>query len=167
MIVDNYTRIAGTTTGGVTTGKSIAAAATTTLTDTIDLQQSKDMGQGEDVYFVFSITTSFSGTGECYFQAGYGDTATPTTFYPFTQSTNYAQADLVAGRQIVVRLNPVTAATTAAQGAIPLNARPYLCARVVATNGTSNTGAFLCDVVHGIQGNRQNYNVGYAFVAGA
>lgn len=167
MIVDNYTRIAGTTTGGVTTAKSIAAAATTTLTDTIDLQQSKDMGQGEDIYFVFSITTAFSGTGECYFQVGYGDTATPTTFYPFTQSANYAQADLVAGRQIVVRLNPVTAATTTTQGAVPLNARQYLCARVVATNGTSNTGAFLCDVVHGIQGNRQYYNVGYAFVAGA
>lgn len=167
MYVDNYTRIAGTTTGGVTTGKTISAAALTTLTDTIDMKQSSDIGQGEDVYFVFTITTTFGSTGDVYFQVGYGDTAAPATFYPFTQSANYAQADLVAGRQIVVRLNPITAATTTTQGAVPLNARQYLCARVVAANQVSNTGAFVCDVVHGIQGSRQAYNVGFSFVAGA
>lgn len=167
MIIDNYTRIAGTTTGGVTTGKSIAAASNTTITDTIDLQQAKDMGQGEDVYFVFTITTSFGSTGDSYFQVGYGDTATPTNFYPFTTTTSYTQAELVAGRQIVCRLNPITLASTAVGYQTPINARQYLCARVVTANNTSNTGAFLCDVVHGIQGSKQSYNVGFSFVAGA
>lgn len=158
MYVDNYLRIA--------TAKAISPSATTTLTDTIDLQQARDMGQGDDIYVVFTITTSFSATGESYFQVGYGDSAVPGVFYPYSQSCFFAVADLVAGRQVVVKLSPVTNAATGSS-VIPINARRWLCARVVTTNNTLLVGGFTCDVAIDIQGGKQSYNSGFSFATGA
>lgn len=162
MYTDLYTRIATT--------KSLTAASPTTITDTIDLKNAMDIGQGEELYFVFTITTAFSATGACYFQVGYADSASPTDatgFYPFTQTVFFAQADLVAGTQIVCRFNPITAVSTQSGYATALTGRRWIAGRVVATNGAANVGAFTLDIVTNIQGAKQAYPVGFSFVAGA
>lgn len=159
MYVDLYTRIA--------TAKAISAGAITTITDTIDMLQAREVGQGEDIYVVFTITTAFNA-GITYFQVGYGDSAVPANFTPITQTNNYAQADLVVGKQIVCRVNPVISPSSQSGYVVPNIGRQWLCAQVVVTNSSSNTGAFTCDVVHTIQGARGSYPSGLpAFVAGA
>jgi hypothetical protein len=162
MYIDQYTRVATAKAFNTTVGTGV-----TTLTDTVDMQQAKDVGQGEDIYAVFTITTSLalSVSGTTYFQVGYGDTAVPGTFYPITQTHTYGDADLVAGRQVVCRLNPLTAPST--NVTVPLVGYRYLCARTV-TSTQATAGAFTCDIVYNIQGNRQSYTSGLpAFVAGA
>jgi hypothetical protein len=158
MYVDNYLRIA--------TAKAVTPAGNTTLTDTVDLQAARDVGQGEDIFFVFTVTQAFSATGETYFQVGYGDTAVPGIFYPHSQSCNYAAADLALGKQVTMKMSPITTQATGSS-LIPPTGRRYLCARVVTTNATANVGAFTCDVVIGMQAGKQFYTSGFSFVTGA
>jgi hypothetical protein len=158
MYVDNYLRIA--------TAKAVSPTANTTLTDTVDLHTARDLGQGEDIFFVFTVTTAFAATGESYFQVGYGDTAVPGIFYPHTQSSNYAAADLAIGKQVTVKMSPITAQATGSS-LIPITGRRYLCARVVTANSAANVGAFTCDVVIDMQGGKQFYPPGFTFVPGA
>ena len=167
MIVDVTTRVAS--------NQALSPSATTTLTSVVDLGPvstggGREVGQGEDIYAVISITTSFANTGDTYFQVGYGSDTTPTTFYPLGQTQFFAQADCTAGKQFVCRFNPMTTASTANGYQTPLIGRQYLCVRVVNSAGTpaSVTGNFNCDIVHGIQGSRGAYASGLpAFIAGA
>lgn len=161
MYTDLYTRVA--------TAKDVVANNNVTYSDVIDLGVARDVGAGEDIYCVITVSASFANTTSCYFQVGYSADSTPSTFYPISQSYRFNNGDLVAGTVVTMRINPITAVGAFTGQEMPITGRRYLAARLVteAVSPTTQSGKFTVDFVHGMQGVKQFYTAGFSFVAGA
>lgn len=56
-MIDASTILSGTVSGGTVTGQAITADAAST--NVLDLGSARDIGAGDDVYFVFTVTEAF------------------------------------------------------------------------------------------------------------
>lgn len=137
---------------------STAQAVTTTAVsvDSIDLQNARDLGEGKEFYMVFTVgAANFAGGTSIQFEAIVADNGALTT-NPTVMSASAAivTAQLVAGAQIVLRMNPLNPVT-----AVP-TARRFLGARYTVV-GTMNAGTITADVVLDYQGARRAYPSGF------
>jgi hypothetical protein len=154
MITDNFLRLSGSLTAGSTTGQDLAQIAGTYNSDNIvDLSQTRDIGEGEKLFVVFTVGTAFTSGGAATLSFNVVTSAaagltTPTTL----GSTNLiALGSLTAGAQFVIAINPLVAS---------LGLR-YL--GVIYTIGTATTtaGTMTADIVTDIQDGKKFYASGF------
>jgi len=128
--------------------------ATAVSTNTVDLQVARDIGEGRELYVVFTVTTAFTGAAgnsitfevisasDAALSSGIEVLGSSATFDP--------AASVVAGTQVAVRINPEIAG----------KGQRYLGARYV-ESGTIGGGVVTADVVLDIQDGKKFYASGF------
>ena len=127
-----------------------AVTSTAVSTNTVDLGTARDMGEGTPLYMNFVVTTQLAGGTSITFEvitSAAADLGTPTVI---GSSTAVATASLVAGKTIVVRLNPEIAGL----------GQRYLGARYTVA-GTYSSGAVTADIVETIGDGQKSYASGF------
>ena len=149
MITDVLLTVSGSNTpGSAISGQAITGTAVST--DKIDLGTARDIGEGRDLFMVFTIVTSFNTLTSLDLQVVTDDNASlssPTVI----GSVNVALANLTAGKQYVVRLPPQIAS---------LGER-YLGAQYTVNGSNPSTGSILAQIVMDIQDGRKFYASGF------
>ena len=162
MITDNLLMLSGTTssTTGVTTGQDLSQVAANYISENVvdtgnATNIARDMGEGEDLYIVFTVTEAFVGVGatvamNCVVSAATALT-TPTTVGSVAAT---AVASLTLGTQFVVRINPLVAS---------LGLR-YLGVIYTIATATTTAGAMTAYVVKDFQDGKKFYKSGFELV---
>jgi hypothetical protein len=130
-----------------------ALTTTAVSTDTIDLSIARDIGEGEALYMNFAVITALTGGTSVKFEvisSAAANLGSPTVI---GSSDAIVTADLVAGRNVAVRINPQ----------IATNGQRYLGARYT-ISGTYSAGTVTADVVMNIQDGRSFYASGFTVV---
>ena len=142
MITDAFLRV------------SAAQAVTTTAvsTNTVDLSTNREIGEGDDLYMVFSVGTAFAGGTSINFTVIVADDAAlSSNVTTIGMSGVIVTASLTANSQQIVRLNPL----------IGQLGRRYLGANYVVV-GTMSAGTVTADIVSDIQDGKKFYANGFA-----
>ena len=159
MITDNLLMLSGTTssTTGVTTGQDLSQVAAAynseNIVDTGNATNiARDMGEGEPLYIVFTVTEAFVGVGatvaiNCVVSAATALT-TPTTVGSIAAT---AVGSLTLGTQFVVRINPLVAS---------LGLR-YLGVIYSIATATTTAGTMTAHVVTDFQDGKKFYASGF------
>ena len=153
MITDNLITLSGITTSGVTVGQDLSQAVGTYNSESIvDLGTARDIGEGESLYIVFTVTEAFVGATatvamNCVVSAAAALT-TPTTVGSVTAT---AVASLTLGAQFVVRINPLVAS---------LGLR-YLGVIYTIATATTTAGTMTAHVVTDFQDGKKFYASGF------
>jgi len=162
MITDNLLMLSGTTssTTGVTTGQDLSQVAAAynseNIVDTGNATNiARDMGEGEPLYIVFTVTEAFVGATatvaiNCVVSAATALT-TPTTVGSIAAT---GVASLTLGTQFVVRINPLVAS---------LGLR-YLGVIYTIATATTTAGAMTAYVVKDFQDGKKFYKSGFELV---
>jgi len=131
-----------------------AVTVTAVSTNTVDLSVARDMGEGNDLYAVFTVGTAFAGGTSTKFEViGATNAALTTGVVAIGGSDAQLTAALVAGKQIAVRIDPQIAS----------NGQRYLGARYTVV-GTNTAGTVTCDIVETIGDGRKAYASGFSVV---
>lgn len=144
MITDKFLRV------------SDAQALTTTAvsTDTIDLSVARDIGEGQDLFMNFAVTTALAGGTSVKFEVIQADNAALSSNVVVIGSSDaVVTASLAAGYNTAVRINPQVAST----------GKRYLGARYTIV-GTYTSGNVTADIVTDIQDGRKAYASGFSVV---
>ena len=155
MITDNLLRLSGSTTAGSTTGQDLSQVAGTYNSDNIvDLSLARDVGEGNDLYVVFTVIEAFTSGGAATLAMNVVVSAATALTTPTSVGTigTTALASLTAGSQFVVRISPLVAS---------LGLR-YL--GVIYTVGTATTtaGTVTADIVTDIPDGKKFYASGFS-----
>lgn len=162
MITDNLLMLSGTTssTTGVTTGQNLAVVASSPISENvIDVGNAtniaRDMGEGEPLYIVFTVTEAFVGVGatvamNCVVSAAVG-LGSSTTVGSIAAT---GVASLTLGTQFVVRINPLVAS---------LGLR-YLGVIYTIATATTTAGKMSAYVVKDFQDGKKFYASGFAIL---
>ena len=131
-----------------------ALTTTAVSTDTIDLSIARDIGEGQDLYMNFAVTTALAGGTSVKFEVIQADNAALSSNVQVIGSSDaVVTASLVAGYNTAVRINPQIAS----------NGKRYLGARYT-ISGTYTSGAVTADVVMDIQDGKKFYASGFTVV---
>ena len=153
MITDNLITLSGITTSGVTVGQDLSQVVGTYNSESIvDLGTARDIGEGEPLYIVFTVTEAFVGAGatvaiNCVVSAATALT-TPTTVGSIAAT---AVGSLTLGTQFVVRINPLVAS---------LGLR-YLGVIYTIATATTTAGTMTAHVVTNFQDGKKFYASGF------
>ena len=156
MITDNLITLSGITTSGVTVGQDLSQVTGTYNSESIvDLGTARDIGEGEPLYIVFTVTEAFVGATatvamNCVVSAAAALT-TPTTVGSVSAT---AVASLTLGAQFVVRINPLVAS---------LGLR-YLGVIYTIATATTTAGTMTAHVVTDFQDGKKFYASGFSIV---
>jgi hypothetical protein len=157
MILDNYLVVSGTVPAtGVITGQAALPVAGTPVvsTDTIDLVNTRDIGEGQDLYMVFTIVAAYNTLTTLTIEVIGATNAALSSGVTVLGSTGaIALASLTANATFMVRINPALYST----------GTRYIGARY--TNGaggsTPTTGSVCAYLVQDIQDGRKFYASGF------
>lgn len=150
MITDVLLTVSGTNTpGSAITGQAITGDAVST--NTIDLGTARDIGEGENLYMVFTVIDAFNTLTSLDLEVIISANANLSS-HTVLAETNVLLANLTAGKQYVVALPPQIAS---------LGLR-YLGARYDVNGTNPTTGSILAEIVHGIQDGRKFYASGFS-----
>ena len=130
-----------------------ALTTTAVSADTIDLSVARDIGEGEELYMNFAVTTALAGGTSVKFevvQSASADLSSPTVI---GSTDAVVTASLVAGYNTAVRINPQ----------IGGKGQRYIGARYTIV-GTFTSGAVTADVVKNIQDGKKFYASGFTVV---
>ena len=169
MILDQNLRLGST---GAITSAATYITGTSGTPDVVDLQsstaytatasgtlytvgqgtQNRDIGSGNDLYVMFTVTTALAGGTNATFQVVASSSSTLASGNIVIGETSpITTANLGLGAQVAVRINPQQI------GAAGLR---YLGAQVV-TTGTHSAGVISADIVEDIQDGRRIYASGF------
>lgn len=156
MILDNYLVVSGTVPAtGVLTGQAARPVAATPVvsTDTIDLQNIRDIGEGQDLYMVFTIVAAYTDLTSLTMEViGATNTALTTGVVSLGSSGAVALASLTANATFAVRINPALYST----------GTRYIGARYTTVGTTPAAGTVCAYIVTDIQDGRKFYASGFA-----
>ncbi len=131
-----------------------AVTVTAVSTNSIDLSQPRDMGEGENLFMHFSIPTTFAGGTSLRAAVIIADDANLTTNVLEVGSTDTLPlATLVAGYADAVRIQPKIGSL----------GKRFMGARYTVV-GTMTAGAITADVTLNVQDGRKNYPSGFTVV---
>jgi len=153
MYVDNNLLLSGAISGSTITGQTVTGTNTSVLsTNTVDLLQARDMGEGQDLYLRAQVVTAVAGATSIEVQAIAADDAALTSNVTVIGTTGAIPlASLTAGARLASAIN----VRLASKG------QRYLGARYVIV-GTGSAGAFVCDLGIDIQDGQKFYPSGFA-----
>lgn len=128
--------------------------ATAVSTDTIDLTQARDIGEGQELFMHFNCEEAAASAGATTveFQVIVSAAAGLTSPTVVGSSGAIPKASLVVGTRIAVRINPQI-------GGLGLR---YLGANYIVNTANLTTGKFSAQVVMDVQGANKNYGSGFA-----
>ena len=149
MITDKLLVVSGSNTpGSAITGQAITADAVST--NTIDLGTARDIGEGSDLFMVFTVVTSFNTLTSLDLEVVISANDNLSS-HTVLAETNVLLAGLTAGKQYVVALPPQIASL----------GLQYLGARYDVNGSNPTTGSILAEIVHNIQDGRKFYASGF------
>jgi hypothetical protein len=152
MITDVLLTVSGSNTpGSAITGQAITADAVST--NTIDLGTARDIGEGNNLYMVFTVIEAFNTLTSLDLEVIISANANLSSHTVLAETNaTLANSGLAAGKQYVVALPPQIAS---------LGLR-YLGARYDVNGTNPTTGSILAEIVHGIQDGRKFYASGFS-----
>ena len=131
-----------------------ALTTTAVSSDTIDLSIARDIGEGNELYMNFAVTTALAGGTSVKFEVIQADNAALSSNVQVIGSSDAVlTAALVAGYNTAVRINPQ----------IGSKGKQYIGARYT-ISGTYTSGAVTADVVMNIQDGKKFYASGFTVV---
>lgn len=154
MYVDNNLLLSGAVSAaGALSAQTATGTDTTALsTNTVDLLQARDMGEGEDLYGRFQVLTAASGGTSVEFQIIAADAANLTGNVAVLGTTGaIAVASLTAGARFACEVNPRIAS----------KGQRYVGGRYVFV-GAVSAGAYVADLGIEIQDGQKMYPGGFA-----
>jgi hypothetical protein len=153
MYVDASLVVSGSIVGNTVTGQTITGTNTSVLsTNTIDLSQKRDFGEGEDLKLRAQVTTAFAGATSVEFQAIVADDAALSSNVTVVATTGaILLAALTLGARFIADVNPRI-------GSI---GQRYLGARAVIV-GAGSAGAALIDFGIDLEDGAKFYPAGFS-----
>ena len=149
MITDRLLTVSGANNpGSAISGQAITGDAYST--DTIDLLQARDIGEGESLYMVFTVVEAFNTLTSLDLEVVISANANLSSHTTIAER-NVPLAGLTAGAQYVVQLPPQIAS---------LGAR-YLGANYDVNGSNPSTGSILAQIVTDIQDGKKFYASGF------
>lgn len=131
-----------------------AVTTTAVSTDTIDLSQARDIGEGQDLFMNFALTAAFAGGTSTNFEVIIADNAALSSNVVVVGASGaLATAGLTLGANIAVRINPIIGST----------GKRYMGARYTVV-GTNSAGTVTADIVMDIQDGKKFYASGFSVV---
>lgn len=158
MIIENNSVLSGTVpaTGSVTGQAALPVAGTPVVsTNTIDLSVIRDMGEGEDLYVVFTVVAAYNSLTSLQMEVigATNDTLT-TGIVPIGSTGAVPLASLTANATFYVRINPQNAS----------KGTQYIGARYSTVGTTPTTGSVCAYITKDIQDGRKYYPSGFAVI---
>jgi hypothetical protein len=152
MIIDNFLTLSGSWASGVWTPQTVTGASAVLSTNTIDLSQNRDMGEGTELNLRVGVPTAFTGLTALTMEIIVADDAALTTNVTVIGSSGAIPvASLTAGSRFVVGANP----------RIGSKGQRYLGARYTPA-GTGTAGALIAELGTDIADGQKFYPVGFA-----
>ncbi len=153
MIVDNNLLVSGSISGNTVTGQTVTGTDTSVLsTNTIDLLQARDIGEGENLSVRAEVVTAVVGATSIEVQAiAAGDAGLTTNVTVIGTTGAIPVASLTAGARFVADLSP----------RIGSKGQRYLGVRYVIV-GIGTAGAFVADFGIETQDGQKFYPAGFA-----
>ena len=131
-----------------------AVTTTAVSTDTIDLSQARDMGEGGEITMNFAMTEAFAGGTSTKFEVIIADNAALTSNVQVVGSSDaVTTANLTLGTNVAVRINPLIGSL----------GKRYMGARYTVV-GTNTAGKVTADIVEAIQDGKKFYASGFSVV---
>ena len=161
MMIDQLSVVAGTVPAtGSMTGVALGtgAAATAVSLSSIDLGTARDIGEGEDVFFMIHVIAAVTGATSVQWDAIYASNAALTSDVVVAGSTGaILQAALTAGSVHTISVNPQLRynATTASY-----NGNRYLGLRYIVI-GTASAGSYCGYITLNPQDGKKFYASGF------
>jgi hypothetical protein len=146
MITDAFLVLSGANTPGAAITGQGPITAQAVSTNTIDLSQARDIGEGENLYMVFTVVAGFAGTGSVAMEiitSAAADLGSPTVI---ASTGAIAVGTLTAGKQYFLQIPPQIASL----------GQRYLGARYT-TASSPTTGTILTQIVKDLQDGRKFY----------
>ena len=151
MITDVLLTVSGANNPGTAiSGQAITATAVST--NTIDLGTARDIGEGENLYMVFTVVEAFNTLTSLTMNVITDDNAALSSGTVIASTGAVVLANLTAGKQYVVRL-PAQIASLGER---------YLGASYTVTGTAPTTGSILAQIVLDIQDGKKFYASGFS-----
>lgn len=155
MYMDNNLVLSGSvSSAGVIGFQTVTGASAVLSTNTIDLSQARDVGEGQDTFLRVEISTAFTGLTALDIEAITADDAALTVnVTSLGKLAAVPVAQLVIGARFAVDLAPQLQKT----------GRRYLGARYTPT-GTGTAGALFADIGVEVQDGQKFYPSGFSVI---
>lgn len=156
-MIDASLILSGTVSGGTITGQAVTATAAST--NVLDQGTNRDMGAGDDIYFVFTITETFLTLTSL--QIGIQSSADNSAWVNILLSPVIVAAALLAGTVLVYTL-PRKQLNDPAGG----TPNRYLRANYTVAGADATAGKIICDIRAAKDAEaQQSYPIGYTTVS--
>ena len=152
MIMDQLLTLSGSASGNTWTGQTVTGASAVLSTNTIDLLQARDIGEGTELNLRLAVGTAFTGLTALTCEVIIADDAALTSNVTVVGSTGAIPvAQLTAGARFACGLNPRI-------GSI---GKRYVGARYTPT-GTGTAGTLIAEIGTDIQDGQKFYPSGFS-----